>query len=141
MVNQAWQYQAAVIKELWEKYNVTYIGIDITGPGSGVFELVQNFFPAATPIHYSPTSKTRLVLKGQDVIGNRRIEWDASWSDIAAGFMSIRRTTTGHGQLTYVADRTERTGHADAAWSILHALINEGLDHTQQRTSTYDFGD
>ena len=141
MINQAWQYQASVIKELTEKYNVKYIGIDITGPGSGVFETVQNFFPAATPIHYSPNSKTRLVLKGQDVIGNNRIEWDASWSDIAAGFMAIRRTTTGNGLLTYVADRTERHGHADAAWSILHALINEGLDHTQQRTSTYDFGD
>ena len=141
MFNQAWQYQAAVIKELWERYNVTYIGIDTTGPGNGVFELVQHFFPAATPIVYNPTSKTRLVLKGQDVIGNRRIEWDGSWSDIAAGFMSIRRTTTKHGQMTYVADRNERIGHADAAWAILHALMNEGLDHTQQRTSTYDLGE
>ena len=81
MVNQAWQYQAAVIKELCEKYNVEYIGIDLTGPGSGVFELVKNFFPRATPILYSIDVKTRLVLKGQEVIGNRRIEWDAGWSD------------------------------------------------------------
>ena len=141
MVNQAWQYQAAVIEDLTHKYNVKFIGIDITGPGSGVFELVQNVFPAATPIHYSPASKTRLVLKGQDVIGNGRIEWDASWSDIAAGFMAIRRTTTKNCQLTYVADRTERHGHADSAWALLHALSNEGLDHTRQRKSTYDFGD
>lgn len=141
MVNHAWQYQAAVIQELCEKYVVDYIGIDLTGPGSGVFELVKNFFPRATPINYSIDVKTRLVLKGQEVIGNGRIEWDASWNDIAAGFMSIRRTTTKSSQLTYVADRSNRTGHADSAWAILHALYNEGLDYKQKKSSTYDFGD
>ncbi|GAA4649038.1 terminase ATPase subunit family protein [Kistimonas scapharcae] len=135
--NAAWAYQAASIHDLTKKYNVQYIGIDVTGPGTGVFELVKNFYPAATPIVYSVETKTRLVLKAKDVISNGRLQYDASWSDIPAGFMSIRRTTTGSGQLTYVADRSERTGHADAAWSLMHALMNERLDFQNRRQSRY----
>ncbi|BES69717.1 terminase ATPase subunit family protein [Marinobacter nanhaiticus D15-8W] len=125
--NCAWQYQAQTIKDLCERYRVEYIGVDVTGPGSGVFEQVQRFFPAATAITYSPQMKTRLVLKAQQVVLEGRVEWDASWSDIAAGFMQIRKTTTGSGQIVYVADRNDKTGHADAAWAVTHALINEGL--------------
>ncbi|WP_420588207.1 terminase large subunit domain-containing protein [Bacterioplanoides sp.] len=141
MLNQSWFYQAEKIRSLTEKYSVDYMGIDLTGPGSGVFEQVQQFYPNATPIHYTIESKTRLVLKAQEVIGQGRILWDASWSDIAAGFMQIHRTTTTHGRITYVADRSERTGHADSAWAIMHALINEGLNYRNMRPSTYAFGD
>ena len=139
MLNQSWFYQAEKIRALTEKYTVDYIGIDLTGPGSGVFEQVQQFYPNARPIHYTIESKTRLVLKAQEVIGQGRILWDASWSDIAAGFMQIHRTTTTHGQITYVADRSERTGHADSAWAIMHALINEGLNFRNMRPSSYTF--
>ncbi len=141
MLNQSWFYQAEKIRALTEKYTVDYIGIDLTGPGSGVFEQVQQFYSNATPIHYTIESKTRLVLKAQEVIGQGRILWDASWSDIAAGFMQIHRTTTPKGQITYVADRSERTGHADSAWAIMHALINEGLNFRNMRPSSYTFGD
>jgi hypothetical protein len=37
---------------------VEYIGIDATGIGQGVFQLVQQFFPAAREIRYSPEVKT-----------------------------------------------------------------------------------
>lgn len=141
MLNQSWFYQAEKIRALTEKYTVDFIGIDITGPGSGVFEQVQQFYPNARPIHYTIESKTRLVLKAQEVIGQGRILWDASWSDIAAGFMQIHRTTTTKGQITYVADRSERTGHADSAWAIMHALINEGLNYRNMRPSSYTFGE
>ena len=141
MHGQSWVYQAEKIKALTGKYTVDYIGIDLTGPGSGVFEQVQSFYPNARPIHYTLESKTRLVLKAQEVIGQGRILWDASWSDIAAGFMQIHRTTTTKGQITYVADRSERTGHADSAWAIMHALINEGLNYRNMRPSSYTFGE
>ena len=141
MLNQGWFYQAEKIRALTEKYTVDYMGIDLTGPGSGVFEQVQNFYPNARPIHYTIESKTRLVLKAQEVIGQGRILWDSAWSDIAAGFMQIHRTTTSKGQITYVADRSERTGHADSAWAIMHALINEGLNYRNMRPSSYTFGD
>ena len=141
MHGQSWVYQAEKIRNLTEKYTVDYIGIDLTGPGSGVFEQVQQFYPKATPIHYTLESKTRLVLKAQEVIGQGRILWNSAWSDIAAGFMQIHRTTTNSGQITFVADRSVRTGHADSAWAIMHALINEGLNFRNLRPSQYVFGD
>ncbi len=127
--NVAWQFQAAVIKELYDKYGsqVEHIGIDCTGPGSGVLELVQRFYPAAEGIFYTPDKKTKLVLKAQQVIGDGRIEWNVEWSDIAAGFMMIHRSVNGSGQISYVADRSDLSGHADAAWAIMHALIHEDL--------------
>ncbi|ENA3449188.1 terminase, partial [Yersinia enterocolitica] len=51
-------YQANQIKELFQRYNMTYIGVDITGIGNGVFELVQNFaMRQAVAIHYGLESK------------------------------------------------------------------------------------
>lgn len=125
--NASWEYQANTIKDLCGKYNVDYIGIDITGPGSGVYEMVLKFFPYAEAINYSLEVKTKLVLKAQQVIKEKRIEWDEKYSDIAAGFMLIRRTNTQNGTITYIADRSDETGHADSAWAIMHALIHEDL--------------
>lgn len=123
----AWQKQADIIRELCGQYQVEYMGVDTTGQGSGVFEMVQAFFPQATPIYYTLDSKTRLVLKAQQVIGDGRLQWDAGASDITGAFLQIRRAVTTHGRVTFVADRDEATGHADAAWAIMHALIHEGL--------------
>lgn len=135
MRNCAWNYQANRIKELTEKYNVQFMGLDCTGPGSGVLELVQAFYRRVTPIHYGLDSKTRLVLKTQDVIESRRIEWDAEHTDIAQAFLQIHQTTTASDQITYAANRTSATGHADVAWAIMHALSNEPLNRNQRRTT------
>lgn len=125
--NAAWEFQAGTIRDLCRKYRVENIGIDCTGPGSGVFEQVQRFFPAAYRINYTLEVKARLVLKAQQVVQAKRILWDSSYSDIAAGFLMIRRTVTQNASITYVADRSDLTGHADAAWAIMHALQFEDL--------------
>ncbi len=39
-------YQAAQVKKLCERFNVQHIGIDITGVGYGVFDLVPRLLPA-----------------------------------------------------------------------------------------------
>ena len=133
-----WPQQADMIKELWTQYRVEYIGIDTTGQGSGVFEMVQKFYPAVTGIYYTLESKTRLVLKAQSVINDKRLQWDAGASDIAAAFLQIKRGLTASGsKMTFYADRDEATGHADAAWAIMHALMHEGLvapEDAQQTT-------
>jgi hypothetical protein len=72
-----------------------------------------------------------LVLKAQDTIQGSRIEWDAGWSDIAQAFLTIKRGTTGSGQVTYSASRTDATGHADIAWAIMHALSQRTPQHQQ----------
>lgn len=130
-------YQAAQVKKITERFNVQHIGIDITGVGYGVFDLVRDFFPRVTPIHYSLETKNTLVLKAQDTIQGRRIEWDADWNDIASAFLTIKRGATTSGQITYSASRTDATGHADIAWAVMHALANEPLNINKKRRSRW----
>lgn len=129
--------QAESIRQVTLRYWVTYIGIDMTGMGSGVAQLVKSFFPSLTTFSYSPEVKTRLVLKAYDVIHKGRLEFDAGWTDLASSLMAIRKTTTASGrQMTYTAGRTDETGHADLAWALMHALHNEPLEGmTTQNTS------
>ncbi|MCO1622490.1 terminase large subunit domain-containing protein [Pseudomonas putida] len=134
---QSFTYQAAQIKKLTECFNVQHIGIDTTGVGIGVYDVVCDFYPRAQRIHYSLETKTTLVLKAQDVIRAGRIEWDAGWTDIAQAFLTIKRGTTNGGQITFSASRTEATGHADIAWAVMHALHNEPLNTNKRRKSRY----
>ncbi len=134
---QSFTYQAAQVKKLTQRFNVQHIGIDTTGVGIGVYDLVHDFYPKAVKIHYSLETKTTLVLKAQDVIRAGRIEWEASWTDIAQAFLTIKRGTTGSGQITFSASRTDATGHADIAWAVMHALYNEPLNTNKRRSSRY----
>ena len=134
---QSFKYQADQVKKLTERFNVQHIGIDTTGIGYGVFDLVRDFYPRATSIHYSLETKNALVLKAQDTIVGSRIEWDASWNDIPQAFLTIKRGATNSGQITYSASRTDATGHADIAWAIMHALTHEPLNTNKQRRSRY----
>src|SRR5690554_484378 len=133
--------QAAFIKKITERYTVGYIGIDSTGMGTGVAQLVRQFFPALTTFSYNVEVKTRLVLKMYDVIKNGRLEFDAGWTDVAQSLMAIRKTTTAGGrQFTYTAGRNDETGHADLAWALMHAIHNEPLEGmTSQNGSFMEF--
>jgi len=133
--------QAAFIKKITERYTVSYIGIDSTGMGTGVAQLVRQFFPALTTFSYNVEVKTRLVLKMYDVIKNGRLEFDAGWTDVAQSLMAIRKTTTAGGrQFTYTAGRNDETGHADLAWALMHAIHNEPLEGmTSQNGSFMEF--
>ena len=120
--------QAESIRKLTEKYNVEYIGIDATGLGVGVFQLVRSFYPAARDIRYTPEMKTAMVLKAKDVIRRVCLEYDVSATDITSSFMAIRKTMTSSGRsATYEASRSEEASHADLAWATMHALLNEPL--------------
>ena len=122
--------QAEAIKAITQRYNVQHIGIDTTGMGQGVWELVLKFFPAAKAIRYSPEVKARLVLKAKSVISKARLEMDAGRDiDLAQSFMGIKRMMTASGQqATFGAGRTAQTGHADLAWACMHALDFEPLE-------------
>lgn len=124
-----YEAQAETIRQVTMRYWVTYIGIDVTGMGSGVAQLVRQFFPGLKTFSYSPEVKTRLVLKAWSVISNGRLEFDAGWTDLASALMAIRKTVTASGrQFTYTAGRNDNTGHADLAWALFHALHNEPLE-------------
>lgn len=133
------RYQANQIKKLFQQYHFTYIGIDITGLGIGVFENIQHFaMRQAKAIRYGVETKNRLVMKAADVVESKRIEWDQDEKAIAASFMAIRKTTTASGNaMTFVADRSAETGHAEAAFAIMHALDNEPLNYENKLQSRW----
>ncbi|HZS80738.1 MAG TPA: terminase ATPase subunit family protein [Herbaspirillum sp.] len=127
--NMDFEAQAEAIRQITWRFNVTYIGIDVTGMGIGVYQIVQKFFLQATRFDYSPEVKSQLVLKAQNVINHQRLQFDAGWNDIAQSFMAIRKMLTASGKhVTYDAGRNRETGHADLAWACMHALANESLD-------------
>lgn len=132
-------HQAAEITKVFERFNVTYLGIDITGIGAGVYDLLHNKHPRETvAIHYSNENKNRLVMKMIDVIDGGRLQFDAGMKETAMSFMAIKRVPTNSGNMmTFKADRSEVVGHADDFWALSHALINEPLDHTTKRKSTW----
>ncbi|MGE5563106.1 MAG: terminase large subunit domain-containing protein [Bacillota bacterium] len=124
------QEQAAAIFDLMERYNVVDIGIDATGVGAAVHQLVSKRFPLARAIKYDVHVKGQMVLKAKNVIQASRLEMDAgTMLDVAQAFMAIRPELTASGrQITYVASRAGDTGHADLAWAVMHVLFNEPLD-------------
>ncbi|EPA8366990.1 terminase ATPase subunit family protein [Vibrio fluvialis] len=137
----SFQHQACEISKVFERFNVTYLGIDITGIGAGVYDLLSNKHPRETvAIHYSNENKNRLVMKMIDVIDGNRLQFDAGMKETAMSFMAIKRVSTNSGNMmTFKADRSEVVGHADDFWALSHALINEPLDHTTKRKSRWAF--
>jgi uncharacterized protein YjcR len=123
------QAQADRIEAMLARYRVAYIGIDVTGVGQGVYQLVRQFYPAAEPIRYSVDLKMAMVLKALDVMNKGRLEFDAGWTDMAQSFMAVRRTVTESGrQVTFRSDRSEEISHSDLAWATMHALAHEPLE-------------
>ncbi|GHU34871.1 oxidoreductase [Betaproteobacteria bacterium] len=122
------QAQADQIRQMLDRYTVSYIGIDTTGAGQGVYQVVRQFYPAAESIQYSVDRKVGLVLKALDVLNRGRLEFDAGWTDVAQSFMAIRKATTDSGrQMTFNANRSQDVSHADLAWATMHALAHEPL--------------
>lgn len=122
--------QANAIRLMAEKYNVTRIGIDTTGAGRSVHQLVVKWFPMAHAYHYSVPLKTAMVLKAKNIISNGRLEFDNGWIDVVSSFMAIKPEFTSKG-VTYTASRGGTVGHADVAWAIMHALFFEPLDSSE----------
>lgn len=133
------QYHVSEIDKVFQRYKVTYIGVDTTGIGGGVWDLISKKYPReAHAIHYSNENKNRLVMKMIDVVEAKRLQFDAEHKDIAMAFMAIKRVPTASGNaMTFKAERSETTGHADAFWAISHAIINEPLDHSTPTKSTW----
>lgn len=132
---QNFAYQANRIQEVIDAHNVVHLGIDTTGIGYGVYEKVVDFYPNATPIHYSMDMKNQLVIKALDVINTGRFEYLAGDNEITRAFLMISKTTTNSGQITYASSRSVESGHADIAWSIMHALIYEPINNDGRKTT------
>lgn len=123
--------QDRAIHDVARRYNVTDIAIENSAFGSAVAQLVVKWFPLVRKVDYSVTGKTHMVMKAQNLFRAGRIEVPIEFGDVRDSFMMIRPSLTASGkQLTYVSGRTGELGHADIAWAVMHALINEPLDAT-----------
>jgi uncharacterized protein YjcR len=134
--------QNQAIKRVAGRYNIQDIGMDTSGAGDAVYQLVKLWFPNVRRVDYSVSTKSALVLKAQNVMRRGRFEYDSGWHDVSSALMSIRPTLTKGGkQVTYASGRTAAHGHADIAWAILNALINEPLDVSEasQSQSSVEF--
>lgn len=131
--------QDRFIRSVLSKYNLDYFGIDATGVGAGVYQLVKKWYPRVTKIEYTLEVKSALVMKAQNIIARGRLEMDAGWTDVAQAFLSIKKTMTPSGRnMTFKAGRGGATGHADLAWAIMHILINEPLDGLPRDTGSIE---
>jgi uncharacterized protein YjcR len=127
--------QALEIEKVTKQYNVQHIGIDVTGIGWGVYDLVKVFYPRTLALHYSVEIKTKLVLKMMDVIGEDRFEYDAGDKDIPQAFLSVKKFVTGNGQISYCAHRSKESGHGDVFFAIAHAIYKEPISHNRRKSS------
>ena len=97
--------------------------------GYGVYELVKEFARrAATAIIYNPESKTGMVLKVHDLVEHGQIEWSESELDIVPSFLMIKHQSTKSGNtMTFTAERTVKTQHADVFFAICNAINKKSL--------------
>lgn len=125
------EQQAEFIAAVLARYNCTFIGIDATGVGAAVYQLLakNNALKGVTKIEYSLEVKAQMVMKAQNVIRRGRLAFDAGWIDLMSSFLSIKKALTDSGRnITFKAGRSQADGHADLAWSVMHILSNEPLD-------------
>ncbi len=136
------EQQAEFIKAVLSRYNVTYLGIDATGVGAGVYQLLAKpdvKIGGVTKIEYSLEVKQGLVMKAQNVVRRGRLAFDSAYMDIVSSFVSIKRTITDSGRnITFKAGRGGDDGHADIAWAAMHVLSNEPLDGKEKPVSTLE---
>lgn len=120
------EYQAARIAEIYERFNVKWCGIDVTGIGHDTFDCcVALRLKHVVPIHYSVTEKTDLVTRAKRLIDGGRFEYDMGKKELSQSLMMIHQNTTPYGSITYGAARSGETGHADLAWAVFHAMQAE----------------
>lgn len=122
--------QAKALEQITKKYNVAYMGIDVTGGyGSSVHELVKKFYPRVKALNYNLEFKIRLVLKAQSIIGKRRFQFDVSETELVRAFLSIRKTLTkSQKAITFETGRNSQSGHGEIAWASMNTFIYEPLD-------------
>ena len=113
-----------------------HVGIDGSGIGEAVYQLVKKRFPAAVCYQFSPASKRMLVLKMLQLIRAGRWEYDRGEYDLITAFCAVRKVVTPGGVITYDTDRARGVSHGDLAWATMLATVNEPLGQEGGNTMT-----
>jgi len=136
------EQQAEFIRAILSRYNCTYLGIDATGVGAGVYQLLakpDSGVRGVTKIEYSLEVKATMVMKAQNVVRRGRIAFESSHLDIVSSFIAIKKTITDSGRnMTFKSGRGGGDGHSDIAWAAMHILLNEPLDGKEAPKATME---
>ncbi|MDF5750958.1 phage terminase large subunit family protein, partial [Klebsiella quasipneumoniae] len=97
------------------------IGIDGSGIGEAVYQLVKKRFTAAVCYQFSPASKSMLVMKMLQLIRPGRWEYDRGEYDLITAFCAVRKVVTPGGVITYDTDLARGVSHGDLAWATMLA--------------------
>ncbi|WP_373928516.1 terminase family protein [Sphingomonas aerolata] len=134
--------QATFIKGVLSRYTCTFLAIDATGVGAGVYQLLakpEAGLRGVTKVEYSLEVKAQMIMKAQHVIARSRMLFDAGWLDVVSSFVSIKKTLTTSGRnVTFKAGRGGDEGHADLAWATMQLLNNEPLDGKEKPKATME---
>lgn len=132
-----YEAQAARVAEISTRYHVVDIAVDVSDAyGKAILELISKWFPTVRGVVYSVVTKGLMVQKAQNVMRNRRFEFDSGASDVVSAFMAVHPALTKAGSsVTYVTSRTAGVGHGDIAWAIMMALFIEPLDASSPQGS------
>lgn len=124
--NKAINWQAQTIKAWVKKYKATFLGIDTTGIGEAVYNLIKDLpkevdWPLTIKkFVYDRENKIDLILHMERIVAGKRLEFDHAEKMILQSFLAIKTATTGAGRSTIVADRKKGIGHADLFFAIAH---------------------
>ncbi len=128
--NQSINWQANIIKTWVKKYKAGFLGIDVTGIGEAVYNLIKNLpkevdWPLTIKrFTYDRTNKIDLILHVERIVAGRKLEFDHREKMILQSFLAIKAAITGAGRSTIVADRKKGIGHADLFFAIAHLAYN-----------------
>ena len=127
------EYQASRIKEVYDRFNVVWCGIDTTGIGHDTYQCCLDLkLKNLVPIWYTVAVKVDMVTRAKRLIDGGRFEYDMGNKDLTQSLMMISQITTHSGAITYGASRQNNVGHADLAWAAFHAMAAE-KQHTKSK--------
>ena len=140
--NKPARYQAQKIKKRLLQYTMSeFLGIDTSSFGVSVLDDLNIMgYPGRVlvkPFFYSHTLKEQLVLNFKRIVEQEMFRYAETDTRLTSSFLSIKRAPTQSGDnVTFIANRTAETGHADDFFSAAHALWPAMTEHkkTAKRT-------
>lgn len=144
--NQSINAQAALVEAWCKKYQARGLGVDVTGVGAGVAELLEGLPKRLgrtleiKKFSYDIQTKQDLVLHLERFIAGRRFEFDSAHKQVVAAFAAIKNSVTAGGKATIIAVRRKGVGHADLFWAIAHAAYFEPIEGSRMKKKKKPIG-
>ena len=135
--NMSINWQAQTIKTWVKKYKAGFLGIDVTGIGEAVYNLIKDLpqevdWPLTIKrFLYDRNNKIDLILHMERIVAGKRLEFDHNEKTILQSFLAIKTGATGAGRSTIIADRKKGIGHADLFFAIAHLAYKYPIEDSR----------